>query len=355
MLKIYYLVSNMIKMNLDEIGDTAANLKNMINAGVVMTTAIDRMTQLQPKYKDFWDAAHKGISQGKRLSDYMKEIWPASFISALVAGEESGDLAGVLDKIERTVEIQNQIKDIIGGIYYPLFMIIMGVVIFVSFMTFTIPTLSNALNNPGKKLNAIMELSMFFAKVAKSYGMEIGAFLIFIIGYSIIWLIYGDGKTKIFNFLIESPFFGKAFIDLYFGLWAYYISMMTSAGLTLDKSLELTNAVIPESLQRGINMMRLDLKANKSISEAAKGSSNEDPRNMWPFYIKNAFIIGAETGDLDKEMNRIAEPLIKEAIRNINKKIKIANVFATFIASAFIMSPWAAYMIQVFSSMTGVK
>lgn len=339
-------------MNLSEIGASAAGLGNQMQAGIPLDQALTRLVQMQPSYADFWAHSVVSVQSGRLLSDCLSEVWPATLVGVVQAGEKSGKLENIFGRIEETIELQQELRSQVLKLAYPLGMGVAGVAVFIGFMVFVLPTLGKSLDTGSTSL--IFKVSSWMAEFANENWMVVLTGMVAGVIALVSWLRTPEAQDSIMETLLTVPVVKDALRDLYFGLWANYMAMVAAAGIPTNQALEMTAVVLPAGMRDSVLVFERDLTVNhRSMSEAVDlpALAADDPRvAWWPMYICNAFIIAEQTGTIDKELLRVAPPLIKEGRKTLDAVIATANVAALALAATFIISPLAAYYVEIFSA-----
>jgi len=340
-------------MTLDEIGASAAHLGNQIGAGIPLDQALSRMSLLQPRYLDFWGRAVQEIRSGRMLSQSLSEVWPEALVSAVRAGEHSGKMDSVFARIEETIELQMGLRVTIMKLAYPFSLGVAGLVVFMAFMVFVLPLLAKSLGRPGSA-GLVFQFSAWVSVFVRENYIVLAIGLVAGVAALVAWLKTPEARALILELFLMVPLVKDALRDMYFGLWAKYMAMMIAAGLTTTLSLTLTASVLPRPLRESVEVFERDLSANnRTLSESsdlAKLPSDDLRCEWWPFYIANAFIVAEQTGAIDKELLRVAPALIKEGVKTLDRAVAFANLIAMMCSGLLIMSPLAAYYIEIFAS-----
>lgn len=339
-------------MKLKEISGTAAALGNQISAGIPMDQALARMSQMQPAYSDFWHDATQKVRNGQLFSNSLAEIWPETLVSAVKAGEQSGSMDVVFKRIEETIDLQLSLRGSVMQLTYPVAMGVAGLVVFLGFMVFVLPILAKSIG--GGSGSAIFRFSAWLSVFVLENYIALGIAIAGAIFALLTWLKTPEARSTVLVFFMDIPVMKDALRDMYFGLWAKYMAMMVSSGIPTTQALKLTAPVLPGMLRESIELFEHDLSANnKSISESADIAKQtlDDPRRIWwPFYISNAFIVAEQTGEIDKELLRVAPALIKDGERALGHVITVANFIALVVSGILIVSPLAAYYSEIFAA-----
>lgn len=339
-------------MKLKEIGATAAALGNQVGAGIPIDQAMSRMAQMQPDYVEFWVKSVQEVQSGRLLSNSLVEVWPEALVSAVRAGEHSGNMDSVFRRIEETVELQLSLRGTVMQLAYPIGMGLAGLGVFLGFMVFVLPMLAKSIGHtstsPVFQLSAWLSVFVLDNYMALAIGAGVG------IAALSAWLKTSEARNMILDVCLGVPVVSDALRDMYFGLWANYMALMVAAGIPTTSSLKLTAPVLPGALRESILIFERDLSdKNKSLSDSSdlgKLSADDLRSRWWPFYISNAFLVAEQTGEIDKELLRVAPALIKEGTKTLNRVVAISNVVALAVSALLIVSPLAAYYNEIFTA-----
>lgn len=334
-----------------QIEAAASALGNQLAAGIKVREAVARMAKLQPVHAALWADAAEALSRGGRLSQQLASVWPESIVAALKAGEESDSLPIVFNRTAETMRVKAQVRKIFGKLSSPAIAFAAGFGVFLFFMVAVIPKLQSQLG--GGEADFTFTLAMFLNKLIMGYW----PLVLLASGGVIAGVIYLLKQPETLNTVVsmgnDIPKLGEALRNLYFGLWAYQIAMLDSAGLPVRQQLLLSIKTLPECYQAGVALMAEEV-AKRGIADSSdpEKQGEGDPRGEWPFYIATAFITAHETGRVDQEMSRCAPILIDEGIRKLSQFIAVADLVAKTLAASMIAMPLMAYFTQLSSSLT---
>lgn len=334
-------------MNLKETQLAAAALGNQLAAGISMLDACGRMARAQPSHADFWQEVRTGVAGGTPISVHLKDVWPTTFVSAVRAGEESGELPRVLARIEETVELQRDMTKLVMQLAYPVLSGVMGVAVFLFFMIKVIPSLSTSLGLGERGF--VFDLSTWMKETTDQYGLIMLAALAGSIAAAGYWLADAENRSKVLDFLLGMPVVGEALKLIIFGMWAHYMALIDGAGsIPVTDGLVMTSATLPTSFREGMVQMANEAVV-RGLADAADPDKQAegDSRREWPFYVGNAFLIAQETGRLDVELMRAGPAMLKDGKAKLKVALAVANVGALIASALLIVGPLAAYYVQL--------
>lgn len=334
-----------------EIESAASALGNQLAAGIKVREAVARMARLQPKHAQLWSDAAEALSRGGRLSVQLAEVWPESVVAAVRAGEESDSLLAVFRRTAESMQVKAQVRKIYGKLMSPAIAFLAGFGVFLFFMVAVIPKLQSSLG--GGESSGTFKLAMFLHAVVTGYWPLVLAGVGAIVFGVMHWLKQPGNIDKLVAAGDQVPRLGDAMRNLYFGMWAYQMSLLDSAGLPVKQQLLLSVKTLPECYQDGVVAMAEEVE-KRGIADSSDPDKQpeDDARHMWPFYIVTAFATAHETGGIDQEMKRCAPILIDEGVRKLTQFISVADVLAKALAAAMIGMPLTAYFTQLAGSLS---
>lgn len=334
-------------MRTKDIEQAAAALGNQLAAGISLLDATKQMARAQPKFATFWEKTRAGVASGRPISTFLPSIWPAVFVTAVKAGEESGSLPSVMERIEQTTRLQQEMNKLMYQLVYPFLSGAVGLVVFVIFMLNVIPSISTSLGVGESGL--IFSVSSWMAATAEEHGLIIAAGLGTTAVIICHWLSNPENRTTLVDKLLMLPVLGDSLRLIAFGLWAHYMALIDSTGsLTTVEGVRITASTLPASLRSGM-LKFADEAILRGLADAADPEKQPegDSRRTWPFYVTNAFLIAQETGRLDAELMRAAPSLIRDGKALLSRALWVTNAIALLVSALLIVGPLAAYYIQL--------
>lgn len=340
-------------MKLKEILVSANGLGGLLQAGVPLDAALERMQVVQPNYDEFWMSAAMLVGNGRPLSECLTEIWPAQLVKAVQAGEQAGKLQEVFQRIQDSLSVEQGLRSTIGKLAYPLGSAAAGLVVAAWFFIVVIPNMMKAMTSQHSK-SAILSFAVTTSEFVSTHWPLIAAGVVLASIVLVNWIKSDEGRATVVDLALGIPRVREALRDLYFGLWAYYLEMALSAGIPTTVALSLTAPILPDRMRESVDVFNADMTVNnRSMGKAADLALQEpgDPRrDWWPFYIANSFILGEQTGLIDAQLRQCAPVLIKEGSQKLTFVVNICNVIAIALAASLILAPMGAYYAELFNA-----
>jgi type II secretory pathway component PulF len=328
-----------------------SNLADFLDAGMSMSEAVDRLEMAVPKYKSLWQQGGTAIRNGYPLSSVLVEEWPESLVAVVIAGEDSGNVAGIFRDIEEALKIEQEVIKTSMTVVYPLAMIFAGLGVGLFFMLTVLP---NVAKNMRGASSTVLDLSLAMSAFFEAYTQQI---LIAVVGGLIgaAYAVMQPGvRNSFMGIALSVPKLSAALIDLRFGIWAKYLSLCTATGISTAEALRITQPVLPPILQQVVIKIREDLANNVSLSETVNiqnMEANDPRRKLLPFFVGNAFAIAAQTGRLDTALAKSSPTLIRQGTHKLKRIVEVGKLLGIGFAAASIISPLGVVYSELFRAM----
>jgi type IV pilus assembly protein PilC len=287
----------------------ANNLSAMVSAGLPLSRALSVMArQTSNKYfKKVIGEIEAKIGRGESLSQALAnypKIFPEVFVAMVAAAEETGRLPEALKLVGEQLEKSYALRrKIIGAMIYPSVIVVAIIVIGILMMIFLIPTLSatfRELNVPlPLSTKLVIGLSDFL--VNNVFVVIIG--LLFLVGL-LAWLPKTKPGKRVFDrLLLHLPFINNLTRQVNSAVIMRTTSSLVSAGVSLTKTMEVTEKVVQNYYYKQVMVEALD-KVQKGIPLSVIFSAHQ---NLFPIFASEMSAVGEETG-------KMPEMLLKGAL-----------------------------------------
>jgi type IV pilus assembly protein PilC len=298
-------------------------LSTMMRAGVPLLQAFDIVARgsTNAKMTKLITDIRNDVETGTSLSSAFRKhplYFDALYCNLVEAGEAGGILDTLLDRLaiyqEKTMAIKNKIK---SALIYPVAVMVVAFVVLAIIMLFVIPV---------------------FEDVFKSFGADLPAPTLFVIGMSKIfvnywWAIFGFLGGGIYFFLeswkrsenmqrtmdrlmLKIPVFGDLVNKSSVARWTRTLSTMFAAGVPLVEALDSVggasgNAVFKDATDQ----------IQKDVSTGASLTASMQTTGVFPTMVIQMCAIGEESGSLDAMLGKAAEfyeDEVDEAVKGLS-------------------------------------
>ena len=314
------------------------NLATLHKAGIPLLKSLSLIKVGKPDnpFNEAINHIRNQVYAGVSLSEAMAEhetIFSKVYISSIAAGEESGQLDEILDKLspilEKELELTRQIK---AGIRYPAMVILAITGAIIVMLTFVVPkfiaffsSLNAELPLPTRILTGTSELLLNY------WPYLLGFIFVLVFGYRQI-IKNEKGRLIIDRLFLKIPIVGNIIIKGNVARFAMLFSILIKAGIPLVKALELPQDSVKNS------MISKEIKKLQTIF--TEGQENKLVASEFEFFPEMALqmiSIGLESGSLEKILAETGEHYSKEVQYQSKQLTSILEPILTLVLGGFVL------------------
>ena len=287
----------------------ARQFATLIGAGVSVVAALVTLEEqtddqyLAEVIGDVRSDVEGGVILSRALARHPK-VFNRLFVSMVEAGESSGTLDTVLDRIANQIEKETQIKRRVkGAMVYPAVVITFAFLVLTFLLLFVVPVFQKIFTQLNGQLPKPTQIVISLSTTLRHWW-----FIIFpLIGAIIFGLTKAKqterGRQVWDSFKLKIPMrIGDVVHKIALARFARTLSTLMAAGVDIIRSLEITGATA------GNWVVESALKnAEERVNEGTPISVplSEDP--VFPAMVSQMVKIGEETGELDEMLGKIAD------------------------------------------------
>ena len=287
----------------------ARQFATMIGAGVSVVQALVTLEeQTDDKYladviADVRSDVEGGVILSKALARHPK-VFNRLFVAMVEAGESSGTLDTVLDRVAVQIEKETQIKRRVkGAMVYPAVVISFAFLVLTFMLLFIIPVFVNVFDDLNGNLPRLTQFVMNISYAVRHYW-----FIIFPAIGGLIFAFFRlkrteRGRQVWDRFKLRIPMrVGDVVHKIALARFSRTLSTLVSSGVDIIKALEITGATSGNwVVEQSLADIRTRVHEGVPISQPLQ----EDP--VFPPMVGQMVKIGEETGELDGMLGKVAD------------------------------------------------
>ncbi len=248
-------------------------------------------------------AALKG---GKALSQAMQpheQLFGTFYISMVRAGEASGQLSAVLDRLVEYLESAKANRDsVVSALIYPAILLVVSVLSIVLMLGFVVPQFEALFEDMGEALPLLTRMVVDAAEFIKVYGWLLVLLVAAVVIYLRRWATTEQGMTSLHQRMLKLPLAGGIIFEFEVSKFARTVGTLLGNGVSLLKAISIAidtvnNRIIKEALQ----VLPPAVKAGKRMSTALADTG------MFTPMVIQMIRVGEESGSLDQMMLELAK------------------------------------------------
>ncbi len=313
----------------------------MVKAGLPISRVLEILGSdaTYPPIQRIVQEAHHDIMAGRKLHEVFKgypELFDSITIALIEAGEESGKLDYVLDKISKNLDKKHKISSSIkSALAYPTVVMIVVILVLVFLAIVVLPQLSSVFEDFNVTLPFTTRVLLYLSRIFVRYGIVILMLLpVLIVGLFYLRKIQTIKSTWDL-ILPKLPVIGTIYSKIQLTYITSTLSLLLSAGLPITHALELTiNVTTNKWYKLELERMLAEIRKGKRLSETISEES------FFPPLFKYMIQVGEETGKLDSSIAKIAHFYEKEVfytLKDLSSVIQPIIILLLGIAIGFIV------------------
>lgn len=276
-----------------------------------------------------------GSSFAKALGQHPREFTPI-YVAVIGAGEQSGNLGQVLERLADDLAEQQALKArLIGAALYPAIVTLIAFVIVLFLVGYVVPQVANVFAGSKKALPWLTVAMLSLSALVRSYGLLV---LLALGGAGLAWrqALKNEMVRQRFDAaFLQLPLVGRLARGYNAARFASTLAMLAGAGVPILKALQAAAETLNNRAMRADALAALVL-----VREGAPLASALGQHKRFPGLLAMFSRLGEQTGQLPRMLQRAAVQLGSEVQRR-------ALQLATILEPALIVAMGLAVMLIV--------
>jgi general secretion pathway protein F len=261
--------------------------------------------------RDVLLAVHAGVLEGRRLSEAMTReaaSFPPLYRAMVAAGESSGTLPQILDRLADLLERQAQVRSkVTSALAYPIILAIVASFVVMALMIFVVPRVVEQFEDVGQELPLLTRIVIGLSEFLANWWW---ALLLALLGFALLLGRALQEETLRLRFdrtLLRLPLLGRLLRDLHAARMARTLSTMVASRLPLLEGLRLTTQTVHNrALREASGDITEAIRTGGSLSVALRRAG------VFPPLLVYLAASGEASGKLDTMLERAADYLERE-------------------------------------------
>jgi type IV pilus assembly protein PilC len=279
----------------------------LIKAGLPILRSLDLLATraTAPKLRPVLTQIRDRVREGKSLSEAVDEagVFSKVYSTAILAGEKSGNLSGVLDYYISYQRVSTGVKKkIVASLVYPALLIIVATVIVTYLVTAVVPKFALLYNDLGVELPGPTKLLINITVGYRLYILgALGLVILAIIGL-FFWSRSEQGGVAFDRLLFKTPLIGETLLKFQVAQFCRTLATLLTGGTPLVSALStsaesITSRLLKETVGKSTQLVR----EGESLHGALSASG------VMPDMALDMIEVGESSGALAPMLNSVAE------------------------------------------------
>jgi general secretion pathway protein F len=254
---------------------------------------------------------HAGVVEGLRLSDAMARepaSFPPLYRAMVAAGEASGTLPQILERLANLMERQAQVRGkVLSTLAYPVILAVVAAFVVFALMIFVVPKVVEQFQDIGQTLPLLTRIVIGLSGFLAAWWWALLLVVAAAVALTMRALRDEGIRMKFDRLLLRLPLVGRLIRDLHAARMARTLSTMVASRLPLLEGLRLTTGTVHNRVLRAASAdIAETIRTGGSLSGALRRAG------IFPPLLVYLAASGEASGKLDVMLERAADYLDRE-------------------------------------------
>lgn len=267
----------------------------------------------RPEVRTVLGHVHNGVVEGQTLADAMRrepKSFPPVYRAMISAGESSGSLPGIAERLSDLLEKQAAIRGkIIAALAYPIALAVVAIAVVMGLMVSVVPRIVEQFQNAGDndRLPTLTKIVIAISDFLANWWWLLLAVILVAVLALLQALKNPDFHYRFDAMLLRLPLIGRLIRDVYAARLARTLATMVASRLPLLDGLQLTARTVRNTvLRRSLDQIAERIRGGGSLSGALRNAG------YFPPLLVYLTASGEASGQLDLMLERAADYLERE-------------------------------------------
>ena len=307
------------KVKTDDLVIFSRQLATMVDAGIPLVGALDILGE-QGENKTFGNILlriRNDVEAGSSLSEALwkhKKTFSALFVSMVKAGESSGMLDEILDRLatylEKTSALQKKIS---SALIYPAVVSVMAISVTLLLLLKVIPIFKNIFSGFGADLPKPTMILIAISDALQKYFLVIIIVIAAVVFFVIKYVNTEKGRLKYDALLLKLPIFGILFKKVAISKFTRTLATLIKSGVPILNSLDIVGKTAGnKAIEMAVETVSTNVREGENVAEPLGKSK------LFPPMVVRMVSVGEQSGELEKMLSKIADFYDEQVDASVN-------------------------------------
>lgn len=283
-------------------------LGTLVAAGIPLERSLNMISQQADNtvMRKTVSAIRTSVSEGMSFSRALRSSsrkFPNEYIASIEAGEESGSMDKVLERLADDIEEVNRTRQALtSALIYPTVMIFVAIAIIILLMVYVVPQVTEVFASQNQDLPRLTSILISVSNFLRSYSWALLAILLAFIGGFNYALRKKENRYAFDKFLIGLPMIGRWIMMSIISRWARSLGLLIVGGVPTIRAMQIAIGNISNTYVSSVLQ-----EVNKNVSEGMNINKALKRANIFPAFLVYMVDSGEQSGNLDTMLVKCAD------------------------------------------------
>ena len=294
-------------MGAGELALVTRQLATLVQAGLPIETALGSVARQSEKAasRNLIHAVRSRVMEGHTLADALGEhprVFPELYRSTVAAGEQSGHLDAVLERLADYTEAREALRRKIQlALFYPGLLTLMAIVVVMGLLTYVVPQVTQVFEHLGQELPQLTQILLAVSGFLRDQGVWLlGALAVGVFAFRRA-LRHISVKRRWHHLLLRLPLAGRLIRGVNTARFARTLGILASAGVPILEAMRIAASVMDNvPMREAVEDATLRVREGVGIARALEDSK------LFPPMTVQLIASGEQSGRLRPMLERAA-------------------------------------------------
>ncbi|PZS78747.1 type II secretion system protein GspF [Stenotrophomonas maltophilia] len=304
------------RLSASELAWATRQLASLLAASLPLEGALSVVIEQaeRPHVAQALTAVRADVRAGQRLTVALAarpRDFPPIYRALVGAGEDSGDLARVMERLADYIEERNALQaKVLTAFIYPAAISLVSVAIVIFLLSYVVPQVVTAFVQARQTLPMLTQVMLAASAFVRSWGMWVG------LGIAALVVAWGLAlrkpglRLRWDAMLLRVPMVGRFVLGVNSARFASTLAILLDAGVPLLRALEAARQTLGNAL-----LARCAHDVSARVREGAALGSALRVQKVYPPILVHLVASGEKTGSLAPLLDRAAQTISREIER----------------------------------------
>jgi general secretion pathway protein F len=324
-------------------------LSTLVRSGLPLDESLQAVAEQseKPRIKSVILGVRAKVLEGHALADGLADfprVFPEIYRATVAAGEQSGHLDTVLERLADYTESREQLRSrTLNAMLYPVMLLIVCTGIVFLLLTFVVPKIVTQFEASKSQLPLLTKLLIAFSDFARNWGWLVILGIGLAIWLFMRWLRNPQARRRFHRSLLYMPLIGKVVRGNNTARFARTLATLTSSAVPVLEALRISGEVVTNLPMRDA----VQEAATKVREGAAIGRSLAATR-MFPPMMIHLIASGETSGDLETMLDRAATNQEREMDSILGTFVGLLGPLMILVMGGFVLLIVLAMLLPIF-------
>ena len=323
------------------VAQTTRLLGTLLRSGVTLPESLAALAEQveSPRFKGILGDIQAHVNEGTSLADAMREypkVFSPLYVNMIRAGEASGALERVLDRLADFLERQEELKGkVTSAMMYPIILSILGAAIVTILMVQLVPKITSMFGDMNAELPWNTKLLIAASDVIADWWL-----VLLVLGGVVVWGFrrWRDterGRAAVDSFVLRVPVVGELVRKVAITRFSRTLATLLQSGVQLLQALEIVESLLGNvKLEAVVREARSNIREGEGIAPALRRSGE------FPPLVIHMIAVGERSGQLETMLEDVATAYEREtntAIDRMTTLLEPLMIVAMGVSVGFVM------------------